>query len=114
EERLGAEAALKAGGLRAVVATGSLELGFDIGSIDLVLQIASPGGVARGLQRVGRSGHLVGQTSVGRIIPKWRGDLVEAAAVAKGMREAAVEITRIPRNPLDVLAQQIVAASAVD
>ena len=114
EERLAVEAALKSGALRAVVATGSLELGIDIGSIDLVIQIESPGGIARGIQRVGRSGHLVGQTSVGRIIPKWRGDVVEAAAVARGMREGDVETTRVPRNPLDVLAQQVVAMSAVD
>ncbi len=114
EERLAVEAALKSGALRAVVATGSLELGIDIGSVDLVIQIESPGGIARGIQRVGRSGHLVGQTSVGRIIPKWRGDVVEAAAVARGMREGDVETTRVPRNPLDVLAQQVVAMSAVD
>ncbi|MBM4421110.1 MAG: DEAD/DEAH box helicase, partial [Chloroflexi bacterium] len=114
EERLEVEAALKKGELRAVVATGSLELGIDIGSVDLVVQLASPGGVARGLQRVGRSGHLVGRTSVGRIIPKWRGDLVEAAAVAQGMRDGAVEVTRIPRNALDVLAQQLVAMAAVE
>ena len=114
EERLAVESALKSGALRAVVATGSLELGIDIGSVDLVIQVGSPGGIARGIQRVGRSGHLVGQTSVGRIIPKWRGDVVEAAAVARGMREGDVEATRVPRNPLDVLAQQLVAMTAVD
>ncbi len=114
EERYEIEAQLKAGQLRAVVATGSLELGIDIGSVDLVICVESPRGIAKGLQRVGRSGHLVGETSHGKIVPKWRGDLVECAAVAKGMAEADVEPTRIVRNPLDVLAQQIVAMSAVD
>ncbi|MDE3111642.1 MAG: DEAD/DEAH box helicase [Chloroflexota bacterium] len=114
EERVGVEAALKAGELRCVVATGSLELGIDIGSVDLVVCVESPRSVARGLQRVGRSGHLVGQTSQGRIIPKFRGDLVESAAIAKGMIEGDVEPVRIPHDPLDVLAQQVVAMAAVD
>ncbi len=114
EERMQVEADLKRGVLRAVVATGSLELGIDIGSVDLAICVESPGGVARGLQRVGRSGHLVGQTSVGRLVPKWRGDLLECAAVAQGMKEADVEPTRVVRNPLDVLAQQLVAMAAVD
>ncbi len=114
EERVGVEAALKAGELRCVVATGSLEIGIDIGSVDLVVCVESPRGIARGLQRVGRSGHLVGQTSKGRIIPKFRGDLVESAAIAKGMIEGDVEPVRIPHDPLDVLAQQIVAMAAVD
>src|ERR671935_176324 len=83
-------------------------------SIDLAVLVESPRGIAKGLQRVGRSGHLVGQTSRGVIIPKWRGDLVESAAVARGMAEADVEPTRLVRNPLDVLAQQIVAMAAVD
>jgi ATP-dependent Lhr-like helicase len=114
EERLDVEGALKRGDLRCVVATGSLELGIDIGSVDLVVCVESPRGIARGLQRVGRSGHLVGQTSKGRIIPKFRGDLVESAAIAKGMLEGDVEPVRIPHDPLDVLAQQIVAMAAVD
>ena len=114
EERLEVEAALKRGDLRCVVATGSLELGIDIGSVDLVICVESPRGIARGLQRVGRSGHLVGQTSKGRIIPKFRGDLVECAAIAKGMLEGDVEPVRMPHDPLDVLAQQIVAMAAVD
>ena len=114
EERLGIEMALKHGELRCVVATGSLELGIDVGSIDLVICVESPRGIARGLQRVGRSGHLVGQTSKGRIVPKFRADLVECAAIAKGMLEGDVEPVRIPRHPLDVLAQQIVAMASVD
>lgn len=114
EERMGVEAALKAGQLRCVVATGSLELGIDIGSVDLVVCVESPRSISRGLQRVGRSGHLVGQTSNGRIVPKFRGDLVESAAIAKGMIEGDVEPVRIPHDPLDVLAQQIVAMAAVD
>jgi ATP-dependent Lhr-like helicase len=114
EERLEVEATLKRGELRCVVATGSLELGIDIGSVDLVLCVESPRGIARGLQRVGRSGHLVGQTSKGRIVPKFRGDLVESAAIAKGMLEGDVEPVRIPHDPLDVLAQQVVAMAAVD
>lgn len=114
EERLEVEAALKRGDLRCVVATGSLELGIDIGTVDLVICVESPRGIARGLQRVGRSGHLVGQTSKGRIIPKFRGDLVECAAIAKGMLEGDVEPVRIPHDPLDVLAQQVVAMATVD
>jgi ATP-dependent Lhr-like helicase len=103
------ETDLKAGKLRALVATSSLELGIDIGSIDLVIQLQSPKGVARGLQRVGRSGHLVNATSKGRIFPTHREDLVEAAVVARGMAAHEVELTSIPKDCLDVLAQQIVA-----
>ncbi len=114
EERQAVEAALKAGALRCVVATGSLELGIDVGSVDLVVCVESPRGVARGLQRVGRSGHLVGQTSIGRIVPKFRGDLVECAAIARGMLEGDVEPVRMPHDPLDVLAQHLVAMAAVD
>ncbi|MDJ0866021.1 MAG: helicase-related protein [Myxococcota bacterium] len=106
------EEALKAGTLRAIVATSSLELGIDMGAVDLVLLVESPGAVARGLQRVGRAGHQVGETSRGRIFPKHRGDLLEAAVVAEAMRRGEVEAIRIPRNPLDVLAQQIVATCA--
>ncbi len=108
------EADLKAGKLRCLVATSSLELGIDIGSIDLVIQLQSPKGVARGLQRVGRSGHAVAATSKGRIIPTFREDLVESAVVAKAMMEHDVEPTAVPENCLDVLAQQIVAMVSVD
>ena len=108
------EEALKAGRLRGIVATSSLELGIDMGAVDLVLLVESPGSVASGLQRVGRAGHGVGQVSRGRIFPKHRGDLLEAAVVARRMLDGAVEALRIPRNPLDVLAQQIVAMCAMD
>ncbi|MBI3742184.1 MAG: DEAD/DEAH box helicase, partial [Chloroflexi bacterium] len=105
---------LKSGKLPALVGTSSLELGIDIGAIDLVLQLQSPKSVAQGLQRVGRSGHLVGQTSVGRIYATFREDLVEAAAIARGMLDGDVESTIAPQNPLDVLAQQIVAMVACE
>lgn len=108
------EAALKAGQLRALVSTSSLELGIDIGSIDLVVQLQSPKGIARGLQRVGRSGHLVNATSKGRIFPTHREDLVEAAIVAKGMSLHDVEPTSIPTGCLDVLAQQVVAMVSIE
>jgi ATP-dependent Lhr-like helicase len=103
------EADLKAGKLRALVTTSALELGIDIGSIDLVVQVQSPKGIARGLQRVGRSGHLVSETSKGRIFPSYREDLVESAVVARAMMSHDVEPTVIPEHCLDVLAQQIVA-----
>jgi ATP-dependent Lhr-like helicase len=105
---------LKRGELRALVATSSLELGIDIGSIDLVLQVQSPKGVARGLQRVGRSGHLVTATSKGRIFPTHREDLVESAVLARAMVSHEVEETSIPENCLDILAQQIVAMVSVE
>ncbi|HTO95015.1 MAG TPA: DEAD/DEAH box helicase [Bacteroidota bacterium] len=108
------EADLKRGKLRALVATSSLELGIDIGSIDLVIQLQSPRGVARGLQRIGRSGHLVTATSKGRIFPTHREDLVEATVVAQGIAAHEVERTLIPVNCLDVLAQQIVAMVSVE
>jgi ATP-dependent Lhr-like helicase len=108
------EADLKAGKLRALVATSSLELGIDIGSIDLVVQLQSPKGVARGLQRVGRSGHLVTATSKGRVLPTYREDLVESAVVARAMENHEVEETHIPENCLDVLAQQVVAMVSVE
>ncbi len=114
EQRLEIEDRLKAGTLRGLVATSSLELGIDMGSIDLVIQVESPGSVSRGLQRIGRAGHSFGEPSVGKIFPKYRGDLLEAAVVVKRMREGAIEETRYPRNPLDVLAQQIVAMTALD
>ena len=103
------EDGLKQGRIRAIVATSSLELGIDMGAVDLVRQIESPGSVARGLQRVGRAGHQVGEVSVGHIYPKFRGDLLECAVVADRMRAGAIESVRVPRNALDVLAQQLVA-----
>jgi ATP-dependent Lhr-like helicase len=109
EERTKVEELLKAGELPCLVATSSLELGIDMGAVDLVLQIESPKSVARGLQRIGRAGHGVGEVSVGRIFPKFRGDLLECAVVARRMHEGLIEPTVVPRNPLDVLAQQIVA-----
>ncbi|MCP3986056.1 MAG: DEAD/DEAH box helicase [bacterium] len=114
EKRKEIEEGLKRGTLRAIVATSSLELGIDMGAVDLVLMVESPGAVARGLQRIGRAGHQVGVPSKGRVFPKHRGDLLEATVVAAGMRRGEVEPLRIPRNPLDVLAQQIVAMSSMD
>src|SRR5829696_2543825 len=113
-QRMEIEDLLKSGGLRALVATSSLELGIDMGAIDLVVQIEAPPSVASGLQRIGRAGHSVGEISEGVIFPKFRGDLVASAAVAKAMHDGAVEATRYPRNPLDVVAQQIVAMTAMD
>ena len=112
EERTVVEELLKAGNLPCLVATSSLELGIDMGAVDLVLQIESPKSVARGLQRIGRAGHSVGDTSKGRIFPKFRADLLECAVVVKLMREGRIEPTVVPRNALDVLAQQIVAIAA--
>ncbi len=112
EERTVVEEQLKAGELPCLVATSSLELGIDMGAVDLVLQIESPKSVARGLQRIGRAGHGVGDVSKGRIFPKFRGDLLECAVVCRRMREGAIEPTVVPRNALDVLAQQIVAIAA--
>ena len=114
EQRLEIEEELKAGRLPALVATSSLELGIDMGAVDLVIQVESPTSVARGLQRVGRAGHQVGAPSKGIIFPKYRGDLLEVAVVTKRMHEGEIEQTRIPRNPLDVLAQQIVAMTVMD
>ncbi|MEW2352732.1 DEAD/DEAH box helicase [Spirillospora sp. NPDC029432] len=114
EERAGIEDALKQGRLPAVVATSSLELGIDMGAVDLVVQVESPPSVANGLQRVGRAGHQVGAVSKGVIFPKYRGDLVQTAVVAERMRGGEIEEMRYPRNPLDVLAQQIVAMVAMD
>jgi ATP-dependent Lhr-like helicase len=112
EERTIVEEMLKAGELPCLVATSSLELGIDMGAVDLVIQVESPKSVARGLQRIGRAGHSVGDVSRGRIFPKFRGDLLECTVVAKRMREGAIETTVVPRNALDVLAQQIVAIAA--
>jgi ATP-dependent helicase Lhr and Lhr-like helicase len=109
EQRLEIEEALKRGGLKAVVATSSLELGIDMGAVDLVLQIEAPNSVASGLQRVGRSGHQVGGTSRAKIFPKYRGDLLVATVVSAQMVDRQVESTRIPANPIDVLSQQLVA-----
>jgi len=114
EQRLEIEDRLKSGSLRGLVATSSLELGIDMGAVDLVVQVESPGSVARGLQRIGRAGHRVGEPSRGKVFPKYRGDLLEAAVVVRRMGEGLIEETRYPRNPLDVLAQQIVAACALD
>ncbi len=112
EERVVIEDLLKAGTLPCLVATSSLELGIDMGAVDLVVQVESPKSVTRGLQRIGRAGHGVGEVSRGRIFPKFRADLLECAVVARRMREGLIEATVVPRNPLDVLAQQIVAIAA--
>jgi len=114
EERLVVEEELKSGRLPCLVATSSLELGIDMGAVDLVIQVESPKSVTRGLQRIGRAGHGVGEVSKGRIFPKFRADLLECAVVAHRMREGLIEETVVPRNPLDVLAQQIVAMTAAD
>ncbi len=114
EQRIQIEEDLKAGRSPAIVATSSLELGIDMGAVDLVIQVESPTSVARGLQRVGRAGHQVGAPSKGVIFPKYRGDLLEAAVVTRRMHEGAIEATAIPRNPLDVLAQMIVAMTVMD
>ncbi|MEU5268198.1 ATP-dependent helicase [Streptomyces hygroscopicus] len=114
EQRALVEEDLKAGRLPAVVATSSLELGIDMGAVDLVVQVESPPSVASGLQRVGRAGHQVGAVSTGVVFPKYRGDLVQAAVVTERMREGAIESLRVPANPLDVLAQQLVAMTAMD
>jgi ATP-dependent helicase Lhr and Lhr-like helicase len=114
QERAQIEEALKEGRLPAVVATSSLELGIDMGAVDLVVQVESPPSVASGLQRTGRAGHNVGDVSRGVIFPKYQGDLVQAAVVARRMHGGQIEELHIPRNPLDVLAQQIVAMTAMD
>jgi ATP-dependent Lhr-like helicase len=112
EERTKVEELLKSGQLPCLVATSSLELGIDMGAVDLVIQVESPKSVARGLQRIGRAGHNVGDVSRGRIFPKFRADLLECTVVTRRMREGAIERTVVPRNPLDVLAQQVVAIAA--
>ncbi len=114
EQRLEIEEALKDGRLPALVATSSLELGIDMGAVDLVILVESPTSVASGLQRVGRAGHHVGEPSKGVLFPKFRGDLLEATVVVGRMHEGAVETTVMPRNPLDVLAQQLVAMTVVE
>ena len=114
EQRLLIEEDLKAGRLPAVVATSSLELGIDMGAVDLVVQVEAPDSVASGLQRVGRAGHQVGAVSRGIFFPKYRGDLLESAVVVERMKAGAIEALSYPRNPLDVLAQQIVAIVAME
>src|ERR671927_147385 len=112
EQRIEVEELLKKGEIPCLVATSSLELGIDMGAVDLVVQIESPKSVARGLQRIGRAGHRLDEPSKGRIFPKFRADLLESAVVVERMREGLIEETKIPRNPLDVLAQQVVAICA--
>ena len=114
EERALVEELLKSGQLPCLVATSSLELGIDMGAVDLVIQVESPKSVTRGLQRVGRAGHTLGEVSKGRIFPKFRADLLECAVVARGMRSGQIEETVIPQNPLDVLAQHLVSMAALD
>ncbi len=114
EQRAEIENALKAGQLPAVVATSSLELGIDMGAVDLVIQVESPPSVASGLQRVGRAGHQVGAVSRGVLFPKFRGDLVQTAVVVERMRAGSIEALAVTANPLDVLAQQVVAMCALD
>jgi ATP-dependent helicase Lhr and Lhr-like helicase len=114
EQRTLVEEELKSGRLPCVVATSSLELGIDMGAVDLVVQVEAPPTVASGLQRIGRAGHQVGAVSRGVIFPKFRGDLVSCAVVAERMASGAIEALRYPRNPLDVLAQQVVAMVALD
>ena len=114
EQRLRIEDDLKSGRLPALVATSSLELGIDMGAIDLVIQVESPPSVASGMQRIGRAGHRIDEPSTGVIIPKYRGDLLASAAITEGMMAGAVEPMRYPRNPLDIVAQQVVAMTAMD
>ena len=113
-QRMEIEDRLKAGQIRGLVATSSLELGIDMGAIDLVIQIEAPLSVASGMQRIGRSGHTIDEASRGVIVPKFRGDLVACAAVTRAMHEAQIEASRYPRNPLDVLAQQLVAMVSME
>jgi ATP-dependent helicase Lhr and Lhr-like helicase len=114
ERRLQIEDELKSGRLKGLVATSSLELGIDMGAVDLVVQVESPGAVATGLQRIGRAGHQVGMPSRGTLFPKHRADLLETAVVVTRMRAGLIEETRYPRNPLDVACQHIVAMCALD
>lgn len=114
EVRREIEDQLKRGELTALVATATLELGIDMGAIDLVCQVESPKGVARGLQRVGRAGHLYRSASKGRLLPKMRSDLLEMAVITRAMRRGDVSPIKIPRNCLDILAQQIIAMVAVN
>jgi ATP-dependent Lhr-like helicase len=113
-QRIEIEDNLKSGRLPALIATSSLELGIDMGAIDLVIQIEAPPSIASGMQRIGRASHQVGTTSEGIIFPKYRGDLVACAAVTEAMHRGAIEPTRYPRNPLDIVAQQVVAMVSMD
>jgi len=114
EQRMEIEESLKSGRLKGIVATSSLELGIDMGAVDLVIQVEAPPSVAAGMQRIGRSGHSINEISRGTIFPKYRGDLLETAAVVEGMLAGDIEATRVLKNPIDVLAQHIVAMSALD
>jgi ATP-dependent Lhr-like helicase len=114
EQRIEVEDALKEGRLKGIVATSSLELGIDMGAVDLVVQVEAPGSVASGMQRIGRAGHQVGEPSRAKVFPKFRGDLLECAVVVSRMQEGLIEETHYPRNPLDVLAQQLVAMASVE
>ncbi len=114
ERRLEIEDELKSGRLRGLVATSSLELGIDMGAVDLVVQVSSPGAVSTGLQRIGRAGHQVGEPSRGKVFPKHRADLLETAVVVERMQAGLIEQTHYPRNPLDVLCQHVVAMCALD
>src|SRR5437773_3012072 len=113
-QRIEIEDNLKSGRLPALVATSSLELGIDMGAIDVLFRSEAPPSIASGMQRIGRASHQVGSVSSGIIFPKYRGDLLAAAAVTDAMHRGAIEPTRYPRNPLDVLAQHIVAMVSVD
>ncbi len=113
EQRAHIEEALKRGELKAIVATSSLELGIDMGSIDLVIQVEAPPSIASGLQRIGRGGHQIDAVSTGVVVPKFRGDLLPCAALIEAMHEGQVESIRYPRNPLDVLCQQLVAMTSM-
>jgi len=112
--RFEAEDRLKRGELKAVIATASLELGIDIGSVDLVIQIGSPRSIAVGLQRIGRAGHWVGALPKGRILATTRDELIECAALVRAIRHGDLDHLEIPEAPLDILAQQIVAAAACE
>src|SRR5207245_7683598 len=114
DQRKDIENRLKLGTLRALVATSSLELGIDMGAIDLVIHIESPPSVASGMQRVGRAGHRIDEPSTGVIVPKYRGDLLACAAITEGMQAGAVEPLRYPRTPLDIVPQQVVAMASMD
>ncbi|TLP97525.1 ATP-dependent helicase [Nesterenkonia salmonea] len=114
EQRKHIEGDLKSGRLRCVVATSSLELGIDMGAVDLVIQVEAPHAVSSGLQRLGRAGHQVGEVSVGWFFPKHRGDLLSSSVVVERMLSGKIEALKIPRSPLDILAQQTIAAAAMD
>ena len=114
EQRALVEDRLKSGGLRGLVATSSMELGIDMGAVDLVVHVESPPSAATGIQRIGRAGHSVGEISRGVILPKFRGDLLESAAVVERMLAGEIETTVVPSNPLDVVAQHVVAMAAMD